>query len=81
MALLFAITYMVSYITRTNYGAIVSNMVEQTGYTKDLLSMALTGSFITYGTGQIVSGILGDRFSPKKLVRSEERRVGKECSG
>ena len=68
MALLFAITYMVSYITRTNYGAIVSNMVEQTGYTKDLLSMALTGSFITYGTGQIVSGILGDRFSPKKLV-------------
>lgn len=68
MALLFAVTYMVSYITRTNYGAIISNMVEQTGYTKDLLSMALTGSFITYGTGQIVSGILGDRFSPKKLI-------------
>lgn len=68
MALLFAVTYMVSYITRTNYGAIVSNMVESTGWTKDLLSMSLTGSFITYGTGQIVSGLLGDRFSPKKLV-------------
>ena len=35
---------------------------------KDLLSMSLTGSFITYGTGQIISGICGDRFSPKKLV-------------
>lgn len=68
MALLFAVTYMVSYITRTNYGAIVSNMVESTGYTKDMLSMALTGSFITYGTGQIISGLLGDRFSPKRLV-------------
>ena len=30
--------------------------------------MALTGSFITYGTGQIISGVLGDRISPKKLV-------------
>ncbi|MBR4933363.1 MAG: MFS transporter, partial [Clostridia bacterium] len=38
------------------------------GITKTLLSMAVTGSFITYGTGQIVSGICGDRFSPKKLV-------------
>ena len=68
MALLFAVTYMVSYITRTNYGAIISDMVDSTGYTKDLLSMALTGSFITYGVGQIISGLLGDRFSPKKLV-------------
>ena len=68
MALLFAVTYMVSYITRTNYGAVVEAMAETTEYTKDLLSMALTGSFITYGTGQIISGLLGDRFSPKKLV-------------
>ena len=68
LALLFAVTYMVSYITRTNYGAVIEAMVKTTDYTKELLSMALTGSFITYGTGQIVSGILGDRFSPKKLV-------------
>ena len=68
MALLFAVTYMVSYITRTNYGAVLKSMVSSTGYTKDLLSMAVTGSFITYGAGQIVSGLLGDRFSPKKLV-------------
>lgn len=30
--------------------------------------MALTGSFITYGAGQIISGILGDRWNPKRLV-------------
>jgi OPA family glycerol-3-phosphate transporter-like MFS transporter len=30
--------------------------------------MAVTGSFITYGTGQIISGILGDKISPKRLV-------------
>lgn len=68
ITLLFALTYMVSYITRTNYGAIIAEMVNATGYSKSLLSMALTGSFITYGAGQIISGICGDRFSPKRLI-------------
>ena len=63
-----ALTYMVSYITRINYGAVISEMVDQTGLSRAVLSMALTGSFITYGTGQIISGICGDKFSPKKLV-------------
>ena len=68
LAFLFAITYMVSYITRINYGAVILEMTTETGISKSLLSMAVTGSFITYGAGQIVTGILGDRFSPKKLV-------------
>ncbi len=66
--ILFTLTYMVSYITRINFGAIVSEIEQSTGMLRSALSMALTGSFITYGTGQIVSGILGDKFSPKRLV-------------
>lgn len=68
LTVLFMLTYMASYITRINYGAIISEMELDTGISRDLLSMALTGSFITYGTGQIISGILGDRINPKKLV-------------
>ena len=68
LALLFTVVYMVSYITRTNYGAIISAMEISTGYSKSMLSMALTGSFITYGAGQVISGVLGDHFSPKKLL-------------
>lgn len=68
LTILFMLTYMASYITRINYGAIISEMEASTKISRDLLSMALTGSFITYGSGQIVSGILGDRISPKKLV-------------
>jgi len=67
-AYLFMFLYMVSYITRINYGAIISEMVRDTGFSKPLLSMALTGSFITYGAGQVISGICGDRISPKKLI-------------
>ena len=68
LTLLFMITYTISYITRINYGAVISEMETASGISRTLLSMALTGSFITYGAGQIISGILGDRFSPKKLI-------------
>ncbi|MBE7012371.1 MAG: MFS transporter [Ruminococcaceae bacterium] len=68
LSILFTLTYMVSYITRINYGAIISEMEASTDFPRNLLSMALTGSFITYGVGQVISGILGDKISPKKLV-------------
>lgn len=68
LSLLFALTYMVSYMTRINYGAVIAEMVTDTGAARSELALALTGSFVTYGLGQIVSGLCGDRFSPKKLV-------------
>lgn len=68
LAVLFTVTYMASYITRINFGAIISEIEVQTGIARTLLSMSVTGGFITYGIGQIISGICGDYFSPKKLV-------------
>jgi len=65
---IFACCYMVSYITRINFGAVILEMVTDTGISKSLLSLSVTGSFITYGAGQIVSGICGDKFSPKRLL-------------
>ncbi|MCI9276169.1 MFS transporter [bacterium D16-50] len=68
MTFLLTVTYMVSYVTRLNFGAILPEMVEQTGMTKGMLSAAVTGSAVTYGLGQLLSGYLGDRVSPKRLV-------------
>lgn len=65
---LFMLTYMVSYMTRNNYSGIIVEMVSATGYSKAALSVALTGSSIVYGLGQIVIGFLGDRIQPKRLV-------------
>ncbi|MBQ8203526.1 MAG: MFS transporter [Clostridia bacterium] len=67
-AYLLAFTYMASYITRINFGTVISEMETATSISRSLLSLSLTGSFITYGIGQIISGIIGDKFSPKKLV-------------
>ena len=65
---LFTLTYFISYVTRINFGAIISEMVNATNISKSALSTAITGSFITYGAGQILSGILGDKLNPKKLI-------------
>lgn len=65
---MFAAIYMVSYLTRVNYGAIISEMQQETGIGKELLSLSLTGSFVTYGLGQILSGFTVDRVSPKRMI-------------
>ena len=65
---LFVAVYMVSYITRINFGAVISEIERDTQWSRTVLSAVVTGSFIAYGAGQIISGIIGDRFSPKKLV-------------
>lgn len=66
--LLFTVTYTVSYMTRINLGAMITEIVAKTDMTKAMLSTAVTGSAITYGFGQILSGYIGDRVSPKRLV-------------
>ena len=65
---LFSAAYLISYLTRINFGAIISEMESQTGMARSLLSQAVTGAFITYGAGQLISGFLGDRIQPKRLV-------------
>lgn len=68
IAWLCAIVYFISYLTRLNYGAVVSNIAENTAIPETSLSLAPTALFITYGIGQLVSGFLGDRIQPKLLV-------------
>ena len=65
---LLSATYMVSYITRINFGAVLVEMERATHFSKTTLALALTSSFVTYSLGQLVSGVLGDKISPKRLV-------------
>lgn len=68
LRLLFMLTYMVSYLTTINYGAVIVEICDDMGIAASLLSLAVAGSFITYGVGQLISGFLGDRIQPKKMV-------------
>ena len=68
LVFLCAFTYFISYITRKNFSTIIVAVSSGTGVSQSNLGLALTGTFITYGIGQLISGFLGDRFQPKKLV-------------
>lgn len=67
MSALFAFTYMISYMTRINFGTIISEMAADTGYPRAALAAAITCSSVTYGFGQLISGFCGDRIRPKLL--------------
>jgi len=60
--------YFMSYVTRLDYAASLAAIVEDLNITKQIASIAVTGSFITYGVGQIISGVLGDMIKPRKLI-------------
>lgn len=68
LTMLLTAVYFVSYLTRVNYGAVVSEIVAVEGIRKSAASLALTGSAVTYGAGQLVSGCLGDRIEPRRMV-------------
>lgn len=60
--------YFTSYLTRHNYAAALVEIVRDMGIDKETGSCALTGMFVTYGAGQLFSGWLGDRFSPRTVI-------------
>ena len=65
---LFMLTYLVSYLTRINFAAIIAKIEQAEGVPETILGLAVSGSSIFYGAGQLVSGYLGDKFQPKKLI-------------
>jgi len=68
LAFLFAATYFASYLTRINFAAVIAEMITDMQVSKTAFSLALTGCSVTYGAGQIISGLCGDRIRPKRLV-------------
>ena len=64
------IVYFTSYFSRLGYATVIAEIIESEGITKADASLATTACFITYGAGQLISGWLGDRISPKKIIFS-----------
>lgn len=63
-----SLAYLASYITRLGVAAGLIDISASLGTAGNAAALACTGLFITYGAGQFVSGWLGDRFSPAKII-------------
>jgi len=57
-----------SYITRINFAAVLVEFLRSEGVMKSSASAITTALLVTYGAGQLLSGYLGDRFSPRLLI-------------
>ncbi len=68
LRLMCCLIYFAGYMTRSNYAAAILAICEDLALTRADAGLAVTGSFFTYAIGQLVSGILGDRISPKNLI-------------
>ena len=68
LCLLLSLLYFTSYITRLNFSASIAEMVASGVFTKTDAGVIGTALFFTYGFGQIISGILSDKFDPGKRV-------------
>ncbi len=60
--------YFTSYITRKVYASTMIEIIRDLSLTNEGAGLVNTALFITYGAGQIVSGVLGDHIAPHKLI-------------
>ena len=65
------LVYFSSYITRLDYAAVLVEIVQDLQIAKTTASIAVTGSFITYGLGMVIFGVMGDRIKPRTLITVE----------
>ncbi|MBQ8509565.1 MAG: MFS transporter [Clostridia bacterium] len=60
--------YFTSYLTRINYGAVITEIIDDMTVTKRQAGMVSTAAFFTYGVGQLISGFIGDKVKPRLLI-------------
>lgn len=62
------IAYAAAYVGRISYYTSLAGMVGDCGFSKSEAGLIGTAFFFTYGCGQLINGILGDHFSPFKMI-------------
>lgn len=62
------LVYFFSYVTRINFAAILVAFTQAENVSNAAASVITSVLFVTYGVGQLISGYLGDRIPPNKLI-------------
>ncbi|MBQ7225377.1 MAG: MFS transporter [Clostridia bacterium] len=64
------IAYFASYFSRKTFAVVMVNMMQDGAVDRGVAGIVGTALFVFYGAGQLVSGYLGDKLSPKYLMFS-----------
>ena len=68
LSILCPLVYFASYLTRKDYSIVMQAIIENEHLLKAQVGQVESLAVISYGAGQIISGILGDRFRPQRLI-------------
>lgn len=68
LALLCALVYFTSYVSRVNLSAVMVEVVASGFSPRETAALALTVCSVTYGAGQLISGYLGDKYKPQNII-------------
>ena len=68
IAWLLMLVYFASYTTRINFAVMLVKICSDMNMEKTALAIVLTGLTITYGGGQIISGLLGDKIKAQRML-------------
>ncbi|MBP3396760.1 MAG: MFS transporter [Clostridia bacterium] len=68
IAWLCTLAYFTSYLLRMNFNVMLVKIGTDLGVANTALAVVVTGLTIFYGGGQVVSGVLGDRISPRTMI-------------
>lgn len=68
LAVLCPLIYFASYLTRKNYGVVISAVIASEGISNADAGLIETLALISYGVGQVISGFLGDKFKPQNII-------------
>ena len=66
--LLCSLVYFVSYFSRKDFAAAMAGMLSEEVLARSTAGLIGTMMFVFYGTGQLISGYLGDKLKPKYLI-------------
>lgn len=68
IAYLCALVYFTSYLLRKNLGVMLVRVCLDLGVAESAFAIVMTGLTICYGGGQLISGVLGDKIPPPKMI-------------
>ena len=65
---LLTLIYFASYVTRINFAVMMVKICSEMQVEKTALAGIVTALTVAYGTGQIISGYIGDKIHPQYII-------------
>jgi len=68
IAWMLTLVYFASYFTRINFNVMIVKICSDLGVLDSEIAIVITALTISYGAGQVINGLLGDKIKPQWML-------------